>query len=279
MKRKATSAARPKGQRQAVRDHGEKSNSDQHSGSQQRSSFGNGILTKKNYDYLSDIVKNTQADKAHPRHHGIAMQAHHIISETAVKNLPDGVRHNLEYFNYNINSLDNLVFLPYTLQGACHLGVQPHRGNHNVGIPSNEPIGEDDALYEETYHDKVLLQLLGLRPLVRNACAGECSKAELLKISAEVVQVLNQTSKSILRNIQNKPQFAPLTKLYEYFQPGMEVGCAGVDSVNGHGKNSASHGMHRCGVNRNHLRRQVDGQRSENISYDAAGAYKLQTKR
>lgn len=235
--------------------------------------FGQGSVNKTDSDYRRAMVAAIAHMPGHPRRQGVEMQAHHLISGKAIKMLSPGVRKNLEYFNYNINTTKNLVYLPYTLQGACHLGVQPHRGDHSAKV--SQDMFDDDSDVPDTYHKKVRNRLSELAPLINKSCPGDCSKAELSKLVEKVGDRLNGVSLMTLQMIQNIPPEAPLTKLYQYFQPGHSVGCAGVDSVNGHGKNHEDHAKHRCGVGRNHLKNQRVGQDKENILYVSDGKYQL----
>jgi len=84
----------------------------------------------KNKSYPKDLRNNIPFHEldAHPLSHGIVMQAHHLISSKGAKN--SGFAADLVALNYEINVVDNLVFLPSTLEGACHLHVQVHRGDH-----------------------------------------------------------------------------------------------------------------------------------------------------
>jgi hypothetical protein len=79
--------------------------------------FGN---SAKDTQYLKRITEHIATDKTHPRHQGVKMQAHHIISGEGIKR--SGLGKKLKEFGYNINLLPNLVFIPCTLQGACYLG-------------------------------------------------------------------------------------------------------------------------------------------------------------
>lgn len=267
--RKASSAVRKK--------KNEKRKNSDTTNNSEPTEFGIGS-TIKNTNYLDTITKNITHITNHPTRKGVKMQAHHLISATAMKKLSHQVKKNIEYFNYNINNINNLVFLPSTLQGACHLGVQPHIGNHLIKTDSQiEKICEDDAKILDTYHDKVERMLLSMRPLTMSKCIGECSHAELMQLMEDVKKTLDKISHKILKAIQNKPDQAPLTKLYEYFQPGNPIGCAGVDSVNGHTIGKLNHhGSHHCSINRKHLKTQNLGQQSEMITFDSDGQYSLE---
>ncbi|WOB11337.1 AHH domain-containing protein [Piscinibacter gummiphilus] len=239
------------------------------------SEFGHGSSLKKNSDYLGAITARIRTIRSHPRHHNVGMQAHHLISSYAVNDLlPTQVRKNIEYFNYNINCLENLVFLPCTLQGACHLGVQLHRGNHTaIGKPDEQDATENDSAVFLPYHNSVAVRLKAIAPLMKKHCVGELEKAELHKLSAEICGELNKVSGTVLLLIQNAPSQMPLTKLYAFFQPGHGVGCGGVDNIPA---DSAMHAKQHCAVGRDHLQRQRDGQNVENIKYKKVAPYLLE---
>ena len=92
--------------------------------------------TSKNSAYLRRIKAAIEHDKSHPRHNGVLMQAHHIISAEGMKR--SRMDKKIEKFGYDINELPNLSFIPCTLQGACYLGVQPHRGNHTAMVDQED---------------------------------------------------------------------------------------------------------------------------------------------
>ena len=94
----------------------------------------------KSKTYLTTMKVRIAPDALHPRHRGVKMQAHHILSGEGAKLSQMGRK--LVGFGYDINTPKNLAFLPCTLQGACYLGIQPHRGNHTA--PS-DGADEDDA--------------------------------------------------------------------------------------------------------------------------------------
>jgi len=80
--------------------------------------------------YAGRLRTRAKKVKNHPIEKGVEMQAHHLISCTAVEK--SGLGDLLIKAGYNINDWPNLVFLPSTLQGACHLKVQVHRGDHTA---------------------------------------------------------------------------------------------------------------------------------------------------
>jgi hypothetical protein len=196
-------------------------------------------------------------DKKHPRNQGVAMQAHHVISE---KGIAMGEYHDrLQDFGYRINEPSNLVFIPSTLQGACLLQVQPHRGDHVAKSTS-----EIDASLDRTYHQTVKDHLQEVVPKLEKLC-GKPGK----DMSKETQDALNDISEIILELIQKKPSEAKLTKLYKHFQPGNPRGCGGAKSS----VNDAA--LDTCPVHRNHTRQRAPGQDDENILYECKKPYDL----
>jgi hypothetical protein len=145
------------------------------------------------------------------------MQAHHVLSEKGIKLSKLGEE--LEKFGYNINTLDNLVFIPSTLQGACHLGVQPHRGNHTSEF-------DDEKEHPTTYHELVMKKVRLLERFLKDDCPGNPGKS-----SALLKKKMDDLSKEILGMIEGKPMLAKLTDVAAYFMSGSKVGCGGTDSI------------------------------------------------
>jgi len=223
----------------------------------------------KDSHYLKRIKNAIEGDKAHPRNLGVKMQAHHVISGEGMRLSKLGKK--IEKYGYDINLLPNLVFIPCTLQGACYLGVQPHRGNHTALVDQDD---YQDDLEPEDYHDLVGRRVRELDLPLRKECPGDDPT------KAEVVQTkLDKLSKDLLGLIQNKPSQAPLTEIAEHFGP-RGVGCGGLDSI------TRAHGLHACPVERNHFYRGSDGrgshgpgQKAEKIEYVREGKYKLKVGR
>ena len=119
--------------------------------------FNAGMTTKDGSAYRKRIERATADEPKHPRHHGVAMQAHHVISATAMH--ASGLADKIKKFGYNINELENLALLPCTLQGACYLGVQPHRGNHTAPA---DPYTYKNDQQPVDYHKMVTLRIRGL---------------------------------------------------------------------------------------------------------------------
>ncbi|MYN20595.1 hypothetical protein GTP81_28025 [Rugamonas sp. FT107W] len=220
--------------------------------------------SSKDTRYLKRIKDAIATDRAHPRHNGIKMQAHHAISAEGMKF--SGLGKKIEKFGYDINSLANLVFIPCTLQGACHLGVQPHRGNHTAIVDQED---YDDDAEPENYHDLISHRLKDLHLPLAQACKGEDDNRV-----HEIRNKLDSFSKLIIEMIQRKPSVAPLTNIAKYFSPKNPIGCGGVDSVTHH------HGLKSCEVERSHsCNRQGATQDKENIKFVLNKPYILQPGR
>lgn len=220
------------------------------------------IMTKgrsaKDSAYLARIKKEIRGDLDHPRNRGVKMQAHHLISGEGMK--ISGLGKKVEVLGYNINLLPNLVFLPCTLQGACHLGIQPHRGNHDSLIDEEDYV---DDMEPDTYHEMVARRIKELKLPLSKECPGdEKTKSE------KIVVELDSLSRLILKLIEKKPNEASLTRIAMHFGKN-RVGCSGVDSVTEHDRDKS------CSVDRDHLydaalpdKSQGKGQNTEKILYN-----------
>jgi len=222
--------------------------------------------TSKDSSYLNRIKDAIEHDRSHPRNLGVQMQAHHVISGEGMKRSRLG--HKIEQAGYDINLLPNLAFIPCTLQGACHLGVQPHRGNHDFKIDQDDY--KDDS-EPPNYHNMVATMVQQLDRALHIACRGND-----LHYRDKVIDALDALSKQILGNIRRKPEEAPLTRVALRFGK-MGIGCGGVDSVRDHKLTGA------CAVGRNHFYRdeaprlsQGPKQQVEKIRYQGKSPYKLE---
>lgn len=213
-----------------------------------------GNVDKGSTDYLEAIKKNTKYP-THPRHFDIRMQAHHLVSQKGIELGNFGSR--LADLGYEINELNNLVFIPYTLQGACMLGIQPHRGNHTARDP-----GDDDRNRDPSYHERVRDAVKVALGKLNRVC-GEPT------IKLQTQAAMDAISALFAYRIQNKPSEAKLTALWEFFEPGHVRGCGGVDSVG----DRRAVGV--CPVGRNHTQRKGPLQGDENITYVPTGRYVL----
>jgi len=208
----------------------------------------------KDSKYLRTIKNNTKDDN-HPRHNGITMQAHHIISAKGVE--LSGLGSKIEKLGYDINCLENLAFLPSTLQGACHLHIQLHRGNHTTpDADGNHPNG---------YHFLIKDRLKDLKPLIDKECPGEKNSNR-----QKILDELNKVSARILRRIEKMPGKAPLTDIYQNFTSGNPLGCCNVDSIP-----LARDMPTPCSIDRNHANAHNPMQADEGITYPS-NSYALQ---
>lgn len=218
--------------------------------------------SSKNTTYLA-MMKGITNYATHPRMMGVRMQAHHVISGDGVA--LSGIGERMEKFGYNINLKDNLVFIPCTLQGACYLGVQPHRGNHTApGKEEPEPDENDyvDDSEPSSYHKLVAKRLVE----AERDFPIKCAKKEIGKNKA--VDLLDAVAIAILNLIQDHPTKAPLTSVAEHFVPGKKVGCGGHDSVPILEATPVT-----CPAGRNH--RNKKARRGEKILFVSDGKYRL----
>lgn len=204
------------------------------------------------------------------------MQAHHLLSQEGISVSRDGPK--LVQFGYDIDSLENLAFLPCTLQGACHMGIQPHRGDHAVPIArgpergfhllgkegkedTSEEIYDDDD-HPISYHAMVAREVQDAVKKLEKKCRGT------LTISESAVKTFHDLSQKILMKIYGRPTEARLTRVAGFFVLGNAIGCGGVDNVDKHD------GKTPCPCKRNHLsRRHGPGQREEDIAFDNGKPY------
>lgn len=193
------------------------------------------------------------------------MQAHHVLSGEGVRQSELGPK--LVKWRYDINTEKNLVFIPSTLQGACYLGVQPHRGNHTAkGKPEVEASDDDydDDAEIRDYHRTIASLIIDES---RNFPVN-CNKGPA-KIN-KVTQLMDALAQNQMERIQNKPAELPLTTVAEHFKRRSKVGCGGHDSVT----TLYAAPVH-CDVARNHQQTQKEGQRKENIRFVSDGKYQL----
>ncbi len=71
--------------------------------------------------YRDNVLNRTTKEDMpnHPRHHGITMQAHHLLSKSGVGDT--GLAEDLKHLGYDIDHHNNIVLIPSTLPSACHL--------------------------------------------------------------------------------------------------------------------------------------------------------------
>lgn len=224
----------------------------------------------KNKVYYKNLERRIKSDPRHPKLHNIRMQAHHIISETAVKSTGKSYINELLLLGYDINNLENLIFLPSSLQGACHLDVQPHIGNHNAkithAVDSESSYNDDDHPLD--YHDMVRRQLINTLDRLSKTCPSTHPDAPV-----KAKRRLNQLSLEILILIAKNPEKALLTKVYGAFSSESSIGCGGESSIDRR-RNPAGL-VKACPVGRNHLNAQGENQKSEEITYVKRPHYQL----
>ena len=162
----------------------------------------------------------------HPIFHGVVMAAHHLISIEGMK--LSGLGDEIKFKGYDINRPLNLVFLPYELAGACHLGVQVHRGNH------------DKKIMNKTYHEIVQDLLRAKHDKIVNC---EKTPRETLK---ELIKTLNKISLKIVNLIIDYD--VHLTDIAVAFHPESSVGCSNASKVGDHRDNKGQ----LCSHNRDH---------------------------
>ncbi|MFA0114338.1 AHH domain-containing protein [Vibrio sp. 10N.261.46.E11] len=164
--------------------------------------------------YRKNILNRIKNDLSHPINHGFKMQVHHLVSKNGV--IKSGKKSILEAYGYDINLAGNLVALPSTLGGACHLKVQLHRGNHTTPIEDND----NDKVHPMSYHTYVKKML---KPAVREI-KTKCKTNDIQKVQA----YLNLHSQVILDDISSFR--LPLTRVFKAFESGA-VGCLGEKEV------------------------------------------------
>lgn len=184
-----------------------------------------GTLERNGTAYKKTIESNTM-EETHPRHQGVKMAAHHVISITGARDLKEQIKADLVRLGYNINILSNLAFIPNTLKGACHLEVQPHVSSHNL----------QNAAGEVIYHEYVWKTVSELALAIKKCCPT--------KVAVE--KVMEGASDWILYQIQNFPVQAPLSSGAQHFVPSNMKGCGNVERV-------GDHKGDKCRLNFNHL--------------------------
>ncbi|WP_199610004.1 AHH domain-containing protein [Flocculibacter collagenilyticus] len=187
-----------------------------------RSLRGNAQKDKK---YLGRMQRAVKHDDNHPINNGIHMAAHHLISAKGVELSELGSL--LEHRGYDINELENLVYLPSTFEGACQLRVQLHKGDHTYALPGEKP-----------YHDQVKAMVKKLKNQFTN-----CSS----KIEGKnyVDMLMNEISLDLVEKIS---QFRiPLTSVFRNFKPSSYVGCANKVKIS-----EVQDRVGRCYHDRNH---------------------------
>ncbi len=203
--------------------------------------------------YRARIEKAVKNDAGHPINNGIAMQAHHLLSAKGVQLAAMGKK--LEALGYDINVLENLVLLPCTLQGACYLKVQLHRGNH----------GYHDDDHPRSYHEEVKARIQKLRKYLKD-CESCESRSDRERTQKKVQDKMDKVSLKLLELIIDFK--IPLTRIFLSFHPESEIGCSNADNISDHSEDS-------CYSERNHLQNQSTEQKNEKIDYRHNTQYQL----
>ncbi|EKO3855218.1 AHH domain-containing protein [Vibrio harveyi] len=151
--------------------------------------------------YRENLLNAIRRDSNHPINCGVPMQVHHLLSKKGASN--GGVKSILEAYGYDINELGNLVALPCTLEGACHLEVQLHRGDHTSSSD------DDDDEHPLSYHAHVSEIMSKAVDFIEKKCE---------KVSAEKVQsIMDKRSVDVLDDI--KTFSIRLTRVHKSFKP------------------------------------------------------------
>jgi len=189
--------------------------------------FIQGQIEKKSY--RKTWLNKAEAQSDHPINFGIHMDTHHLISAEAIKiSTLGGV---LKIKGYVIDSLSNLVGFPSTLPGACHLGVQLHRGDHKHTIPG-----------EEAYHKYVASTLEKNEDGIR----GSYGRTEKEETKSEIHLLLDPKGEDILDELIDFE--LPLTEIFKSFEDGCSIGCSNEFDVK-----PASKQQIICDKNRDHF--------------------------
>lgn len=194
------------------------------------------ILRKASY--IPNLEAAIKRDDNHPYHHGFKMQAHHLLSRNGFFKVGSDFASDVDSIGYDINVAQNLVFLPSELEGACHLHVPLHRGNHTYSDHNDQ---DDDV--DPPYHLKVksLLEKHAVK-LVKD-CKVDCSKPSKRKDKVdELNDLLDDLSATMLKRIADYK--VALNRMHRAFKLGNPCGCSNL-------KNVGSSDAH-CKHDRNH---------------------------
>ncbi|USD32591.1 MULTISPECIES: AHH domain-containing protein [Vibrio] len=172
--------------------------------------------------WIANVNKYNDKVKPHPFCHGIQMDTHHLISGKALSDIDKDMQDALIDKGYNINSLSNLVGLPSSYKGACHLGIQVHRTQHTFG--SNQ-FSETKA---SNYHDEVIDYLLDIAEDIY-LCNGTTEVVESKRDIHD--KHMDPISEKLLKRVLNFS--LPLTKISEHFNKENKpyIGCANKGKI------------------------------------------------
>ncbi len=165
--------------------------------------------------YRENVLNRAKKDPMHPINYGFKMQVHHLLSKSGVSKTQK--ENFLKSYGYDINDSGNLVALPSTLSGACHLKVQLHRGNHGT-----ISLNDNDKVHSKSYHGYIKEILKPAIFEIKNKCKTNDVK--------KVQVFLNLHSQIVLDDISEFK--LPLTKVSKLFQNGGR-GCLNENNISG----------------------------------------------
>ncbi|WP_196161096.1 AHH domain-containing protein [Reinekea sp. G2M2-21] len=180
---------------------------------------------KRDWKFRKTLLNAVEGNPNHPIFNGIIMAAHHLISVEGMAK--SGLGSLVEDRGYNINLVENLIFLPYELEGACHLGVQLHRGDHTAEVNGRNYHAAVKALLEKKINEI-------------EKC--ESSPKETLK---KLTRTLNGISELMAEMIEDWEVF--LSGIAKDFEPDNAKGCGNTKTIGQH-RLSDRH----CHLNRDH---------------------------
>jgi hypothetical protein len=159
------------------------------------------------------------------------------VSETGIKESDIGPT--LIANGYDINCKENLVYLPSTLEGACHLSVQLHRSDHTFKDPGA------DGVHSRGYHE-VVTDLLDDLMDKMDVCDLPIEKRR-----KRVTRKMKNISRTMLDGISSFD--LALTSIYKSFEDEADAhGCRNAQTIPGHGKVKKPCQYHRDHIGRKH---------------------------
>ncbi|WP_039978257.1 PAAR-like domain-containing protein [Vibrio jasicida] len=209
---------------------------------------GKGYTDRKGARHTKNMKK---AKPGYPKTHAWyagarTLAAHHVIPIEAVKDDPYFEKA-FDNFNFDINTIDNLVTLPMTPELACELRVQCHYTNHDQGIALNEDLSAFDRLltHEQNNNaDKLNAfggKLLSKKPFLAYPKAAEKLALEVLDLvkkgefcnsgnpRKEFADEMKQKSKKILKYINDFSWTIDWDS--RDYHPESTYGCSGAEKV------------------------------------------------
>ncbi len=220
--------------------------------------------------YRQDILRAVEDDSSHPIHNGIQMQAHHLVSRKAL--LDSDIERKIEDFNYDINNIDNIALIPCTLQGACHLNVQLHRGNHpsaQLNLDADNGNNDVDGEHPINYHREIKDRINNIKRKINSGAYCEDDKYKKL------LKKMNRLSEEIAIDINNHD--LALTNISRNFGSGMRSngqGCCDADYI----VDAKKHRFNEvCSSEQNHYKnKRAKNQIKEDISLKKRRLYEIQ---